>query len=173
MIVFSHLFSRAIEIHRDNQRSLSAQSSDQPFSIVPVTVPVVNRAAAEYRENPLMIATKCSCDLDISVFLAMTKHTKHTGMTGMIAEEIYEYTTDIIRLCEGMGSGCHLECPPWRIFQECLTRLVEYGLLSVTQERKSGNSSLYGTRLNHNDIIAALRDENHPMIAKVFPVENT
>lgn len=116
-----------------------------------------------------MIATKNSCDLDIAVFLAMTKYTKHTGITAMTAEEIYEYTSDIIRLC---SSSTHLECPPWRIFQECLLRLVGYGLLLSTQEIKIRNTSLYATRLNHNDIIAALRGGNNSMIHQVFPIEN-
>mmetsp|Transcript_8442 Transcript_8442/g.12583 ORF Transcript_8442/g.12583 Transcript_8442/m.12583 type:complete len:183 (+) Transcript_8442:1522-2070(+) len=177
---------RAIELHRDNQLVLHAKKADneKTVPIIPVTIPMVNRAAAEYRENPMMLATGSACDLDKAILIGMCKYAKSTGISEMFVEEIWERCNDTISAYGRQASSGALEAPPWPVFEDALQRLVSQGLImlisksgamapvNTTNSRKSTwtiDEAVFAPRLIHSDIIAALRDAKDPMCRAAWP----
>lgn len=145
---------------------------------------MVNKAAAEYRENPLMAATSYACNLDKAIFIGMCKYAKSTGVSEMHIEEIWQRTTDVVNSYGTFASGGKLEMPPWAGFEQAMNRLVNSGLLVrvVNRFKKSTPSigvdtmsmaniddALFEPRLIHSDIIAALRDIKDPMCLAAWP----
>jgi metal-sulfur cluster biosynthetic enzyme len=186
--------ARAIELHRENLSRVAAQSASggsagTTLSLVPVTMVMVTRAAAEYRENPLMTATAHACNLDKAILIGMCKYAKSTGVSEMQIEEIWRRTTDAVSAYGQRAAGGRLEMPPWAVFEQALHRLVSEGLLVlvVNRYRKSGggrsssvtgamstrpwniDDALFEPRLIHSDILAALRDVKDPMCSAAWP----
>lgn len=148
---------------------------------MPVTLAMVSLAAAEYKENPMMIATGAACNFDKAIFIGMCLYNKSTGVAEMTVEEIWDRTCDIIHeYGKFAASGGLDEVPPWSVFDEALARLVQQGMLSITagggvgkQQGGSGIFSYSATtmlspRLLHSDITAALRSAGDPIAAAVW-----
>lgn len=172
LIIYLTSVFRAIELHRDHQ-------TDRTI-LTPVSLPMVTRAATEYRENPLMIATRYACDLDISIFLALSKHAKNTGVSSLTLLELWEDTQNVISAVGVHGSLGPLECPPWPVFKEAICRLLDQGLL-VASDRPSvvpigtfnpDDRTKYQTNLSYNDVLVALRDGKNKMVKELFPMIN-
>lgn len=146
--------------------------------LTPVTLQMVTRAATEYRENPLMIATRYACDLDISIFLALSKHAKNTGICGLKLLELWEDTQNVITSVGAHGTLGSLQCPPWPIFKEAVCRLLDQGLL-IASDRPSvvpigtfnpDDQTKFQTNLSYNDVLVALRDGKNKMVMELFPM---
>lgn len=141
---------------------------------------MVTRAAAEYKENPLMIATGAACNLDKAIFIGMCRCHNSTGVEEMTVEEIWNRTCDVIHDYGKVAEGGGLDStPPWARFDRALNRLVQQGMLSVVAGggRQGGSrvftysaSTMLAPRLPHNDITAALKDAKDPMAAAVWGV---
>jgi hypothetical protein len=138
---------------------------------------MVTRAATEYRENPLMIATRYACDLDISIFLALSRHAKNTGMSSLSLLDLWEDTQNIISSVGVHGSTGTLICPPWPVFKEAICRLLDQGLL-LASDRPSvvaigtfnpDDQTRFQTNLSFNDVLVALRDGKNKMTQELFP----
>lgn len=192
---------RSIELHRENLKSSTAlgtavtskgkeeKEATCGLPLVPVTMVMVTKAAAEYRENPLMAATAHACDLDKAILIGMCKYAKSTGVSEMQIEEIWRRTTDAVSAYGQRAVGGRLDMPPWSVFEQALHRLVSEGLLVlvVNRFRKAGGNhtssvpadlstrpwsiddALFEPRLIHSDILAALRDIKDPMALAAWP----
>jgi hypothetical protein len=179
---------RAIELHRDSQLArMKTQPMGEPKKFTPVTLMMVSRAAAEYKENPLMIATGAACNLDKAIFIGMCRYNKSTGVAEMTVEEIWDRTCDVIHDYGKYAAGGGLEVvPPWSVFHEALSRQVQQGMLSITsggaagRQQQGGSSGVFlysastmlSPRLLHSDITAALRDAEDPIAAAVWSTSN-
>ena len=150
---------------------------------------MVAKAAAEYRENPLMAATAYACNLDKAILIGMCKYAKSSGISEMHIEEIWRRTTDAIVAYGQRASNGGLEMPPWTVFEQSLHRLVVEGMLVLVVNRFKKSSSsrssnaaiatsgrllniddaLFEPRLIHSDIIAALRGVKDPMCLAAWP----
>jgi Cdc6-like AAA superfamily ATPase len=177
---------RAIELHRDQQRlvdgtntstSTSMNMSHTDMIISSVSLQMVTRAAIEYREDPLMIATRYACDLDIAIFLALSKHTKNTGMSHLTLLELWDDCQNIIISVGVHGTTGPLLCPPWPVFKEAICRLLDQGLL-LASDRPSvvpigtfhpNDQTKFQTNLSYNDVLVALRDGKNQMAIELFP----
>jgi hypothetical protein len=169
-------------LHRDNQLLLMKnQPAVEGKPIVPVTLQMVSRAAAEYKENPMMIATGAACNFDKAIFIGMCRYNKSTGVAEMTVEEIWDRTCDVIHEYGKYAEGGGLDVvPPWVVFDEALARLIQQGMLGVTsgggtgkQQGASGGftysaTTMLSPRLLHSDITAALRSTNDPLAAAVW-----
>lgn len=147
---------------------------------------MVSLAAAEYKENPLMIATGAACNLDKAIFIGMCRCNNSTGVEEMTVEEIWNRTCDVIHDHGRVAAGGGLDAPPpWAVFDWALDRLVQSGMLNVLAGGGGGGGrqgasrvftysthTMLAPRLPHNDIIAALRDADDPMAAAVWGTNN-
>lgn len=157
---------------------MKSQPPGTAVKFSPVTLSMVTRAAAEYKENPMMIATGAACNLDKAIFIGMCRYNKSTGVSEMTVEEIWERTCDVVHEFGKFAAGGGLEdVPPWPVFHEGLCRLVQQGMLGVTGGggggRQQGEFSYSATtmlspRLLHTDITAALRDAKDPIALAVW-----
>jgi Cdc6-like AAA superfamily ATPase len=179
---------RAIELHRDNRAarigvktSVVSSTSVSSDVITPVSLQMVTRAALEYREDPLMIATRYACDLDIAIFLALSKHAKNTGVSSLTLLELWEDTQNIITSVGAHGTTGSLTCPPWPVFKEAICRLLDQGLL-IASDRPSvvpvgtfhpNDQTKFQTNLSYNDVLVALRDGKNQMAKELFPIHET
>ena len=174
----------AIELHRDNQLVLHSKLPPDELKIfAPVTLQMVTRAAAEYKENPLMVATGAACNLDKAIFIGMCRYNRSTGVAEMTVEETWDRTRDVIEEYGKFAAGGGLDTlPPWPVFHEALSRLVQQGMLNVVgsssavRQQSARGVFTYSThtmlspRLLHSDIVAALKDVKDPMAAEVWPL---
>lgn len=122
----------------------------------PVPMSTVMKAATQYKENPLILATCHSCIFDQAVFVGMCKHLRGSGIKEISMLQLWERVNDII---EKYRKNINMEMNSWNQFEEGISRLVSQGMIVRIDSKHSSNSidgALFYPRLSHSDIEISL-----------------
>lgn len=152
---------RAIEMHRNSLNESELQSSQ----ILPISIQVVNRAANEYKQTPLMSLTRSSCPLYKAILVSIIIHNRaHGGSVNISSDELHRRLTDTIHNMR-THPNFSLKLPPYSVYLDSIDRMIDEGfLISAAPDkvgRKKRRASFFGIRsvrlrLEASDIKSAL-----------------
>ena len=153
------LCQRVIEKHRS---LLTAEELASP-KVKLVQVGVVNQVSNEYKETPLMVMTRTSCQLYRAIFVSIVRFNRANGGALEIgSDELFRRLQDTIADLKG-HSDFLLTLPPYAIYLDVLDRMVDEGLLMLKGTDKVRPSPyavrIVKTKLDASDIQLALKGQ--------------
>lgn len=165
------------------QRSIeicSNRSKNDENETSAVTLSDVNMAAAEYRENPLMLMTAQACLLDRILILGMCTQQRATGAAAMSFKDIANRASDVVQRCsrhcgdliDVINEGSLL----LSAVRSSINRMVDMGMLRKERPRRLQGIpcmelDMFVPVLLFSDAIAALRSAEDPIVKELWPEE--
>lgn len=165
-------------IKKEKTAIASGDVAAPPSNVVtPVPVPLVIRAVAEYKEDPLMLRTANCCLLEKAILVAMCKHAKITDTGNMNIEDMWNRLCDLLNaddravrtacgdtlsristlsapgssIASRLDAGSAevvLDVPPYHIFEAAVGRLCAQGMLVLTEPKLNSRMG-FTSRLLH------------------------
>jgi len=142
---------RSIEIFREQRSTTSIDKIDGT---------IVNMATNEYKGSPMMATISNACALDKAVILTMCKNYNVNGETETVINDLWD------RLLDFFQQSCKdplvkLHQPPYFIFEECLERIINQGLIKKSFARGHSGTKItkLTLRIELTDVRAALKGD--------------
>ena len=145
-----------------------------------MTLSDVNIAAAEYRENPLMVMTAQACLLDRILILGMCTQQRVTGAAAMSFRDISDRANDVLQRCSrhccDLSDIINEGALQLSAVRSSIDRMVDMGMLRKERPRRlqgipCQELDMFVPVLLYSDAIAALRSADDPIVKELWPEE--